>query len=182
MSNPTKPITAQQAAKHSLLASTKRVSETLPTFTSWLLAGSGAAFTLVLANIDTVSKFIEITHIRFGLLMFLAGLGLSVLATYLSTVIKAAQDAHEDGEKLGERVIASSAFDLDVFIAEYERGLFPPIRWLVGKSLRKAKSGDVVAAARMVSKLSQIHALLVVVHSLLVLVAIGGLAFGLKMQ
>ena len=48
--------------------------------------------------------------------------------------------------------------------------------------MEKAKSGDIVAGARMIAKLSQLQALLVAAQSILALVAVGGLAFGLKMQ
>ena len=67
MSDPETPLNARTAAQHTLLAATRRVTEALPTFSSWLLAGLGAAFSLVVANVEKVSNFIEITHIRFGL-------------------------------------------------------------------------------------------------------------------
>lgn len=58
----------------------------------------------------------------------------------------------------------------------------PHIRWIACSSMNKAKGGDIVAAARMIAKLSQVRALLVFGRSILALVAIGGLAFGIKMQ
>jgi hypothetical protein len=48
--------------------------------------------------------------------------------------------------------------------------------------MKKTKVGDVVAGARMIAKLSQLQALLVVLQGALAVVAIGALAFGLKMQ
>jgi len=183
MTNRELPISEKAAAQQSLLAATKRVGESLPAFTTWLLAGTGAAFSLVVANIEKVSKFIEITHIRFGLVIFLISLGIAIIATYLSTIVKAAQGAQEDGEALGKKIAETTeTFDVSLFMTEYERGLLPPIRWMARASMKKARSGDVVAGARMIAKLSQIQALLVVGHSVLTLVAIGGLAFGLKMQ
>lgn len=177
------PLSEKIAAQQTLLAATKRVGEALPAFSTWLLGGLGAAFTLVVANIEAVSRFIEITHIRFGLIIFLISLGVAVLATYLSTIVKAALGAQEDGEALGKRIIASAgSFDVSLFISEYERGLLPPIRWIARSSLNKAKDGDIVAGARMIAKLSQVQALLVAGQSILALVAVGGLAFGLKMH
>jgi hypothetical protein len=171
------------AAQQALIAATRRVGEALPAFSTWLLGGLGAAFALVVANIEKVSRFIEITHIRFGLVVFLISLGIAVLATYLSTIVKAALGAQEDGEALGKRMAASPCgFDVSLFMSEYERGLLPPIRWMARSSMNKAKAGDIVAGARMIAKLSQVQALLVAGQSILALVAIGGLAFGLKMQ
>ena len=183
MANHEPPLNEKTAAQQALLASTRRVGEALPAFSMWLLGGLGAVFTLVAANIEKVSRFIEITHIRFGLIMFLISLAVAVLATYISTVVKAALGAQEDGEALGKRIISSAAnFDVSLFMSEFERGLFPPIRWLAGFSMNKIKAGDIVAGARMIAKLSQVQALLVAVQSILALVAVGGLAFSLKMQ
>lgn len=177
------PLTEQLAAQQALLAATRRVDSALPAFSTWLLGGLGAAFTLVVANIEKVSRFIEITHIRFGLVIFLISLGIAVLATYLSTIVKAALGAQEDGEALGRKIATSSStFDLSLFISEYERGLLPPIRWIARSSMNKAKTGDIVAGARMIAKLSQVQALLIASQSTLALLAVGGLAFGLKMQ
>lgn len=115
--------------------------------------------------------------------MFLISLGVAVVATYLSTIVKAALGAHEDGEALGKRIAASAKdFDVSLFMVEYERGLLPPIRWIARCSMNKAKAGVIAAGARTIAKLSQVQALLVVGQSLLALIAIGGLAFGLKMQ
>jgi hypothetical protein len=48
--------------------------------------------------------------------------------------------------------------------------------------MEKAKAGDIVAGARMIAKLSQFQSLLIVIQSILAIVALGGLAFGIKMQ
>jgi hypothetical protein len=48
--------------------------------------------------------------------------------------------------------------------------------------LKKAQAGDIVAGARLIAKLSQLQALLVLSQSILALIAVGALAFGIKMQ
>jgi hypothetical protein len=177
------PLNERTAAQQTLLAATRRVSGALPAFSTWLLGGLGAAFTLVVANIEKVSQFIEITHVRFGLILFLISLGVAVLATYLSTMVKVALGAQEDGEAISKQITASSTdFDVALFMSEYERGLLPPIRWIARSSMNKAEAGDIVAAARMIAKLSQVQALLVAGQSILALVAVAGLVCGLKMQ
>lgn len=176
-------INEQIAAQQTLLAGARRVSAALPTFSTWLMAGFGAAFTLALVNIETVSKFIEITHIRFGLVLFLVSLVLAVLGTYLGTIVTAALAAQEDGEMIGKKISESKQkFDLSMFAREYERGLFPPIRWVAHSAMKKAMHGDVVAGARMIAKLSQLQTLMVVAQGVLAVVAAGALAVGLKMQ
>lgn len=177
------PINERTAAQKTLIAATRRVGDALPPFSTWLMGGSGATLALVVANIDTVSKFIEITHIRFGLIVFILSLAVAVVATYLSTMVKTALGGLEDGEALGKEIRSTTnTFDLRLYMTEYERGLFPPIRWLARSSMKKAMLGDVVAGARMIAKLSQVQALLVACQSLLTLLALGALAFGMKMQ
>jgi hypothetical protein len=177
------PLNEFTAAQKTLLMATKHVGNALPLFCVWLMAGSGAALSLVIANIQTVSNFIEITHIRFGLVVFLLSLVCAVLATYLSTVTKAALAAQTEGEELGREIEASAIkFNLSLYMEEYERGLLPPVRWIAHAAMQKAMQGDIVAGARMISKLSQIQALLVLAQGVLAILALGGLAFGMKMQ
>ncbi len=177
------PIDERTAAKKTLIAATRHVGDALPPFTTWLMGGSGAALALAVANIETVSKFIEIKHIQFSLIVFILSLAVAVVATYISTIVKAALGALEDGETLGKEIGSTTkSFDLLLYMTEYERGLFPPIRWMAQRSMKKAMQGDVVAGARMIAKLSQVQALLVACQSLLALLALGALAFGMKMQ
>jgi hypothetical protein len=177
------PLSEHMAAKETLLAATRRVGDALPPFSKWLLVGTGAAFTLVLSNIGTVSKFIMITHIRFGLIVFLLSLAIAVLATYLATIVKAALASLDDGEALGKKIgTQKKRFDIALYVSEYQRGLIPPIRWFARAAMNNAKSGDIVAVARMIAKLSQVQALLVASQGILALLAIGALILGLKME
>lgn len=73
-------------------------------------------------------------------------------------------------------------FDVNIFVTEFERGLFPYQRWLTKKSLAKAKAGDSVASARMIAKLSQVQAMLVLTETLLVIVAAGVLVAGMRLK
>lgn len=138
---------------------------------------------MVLSDIETVSKFIVITHIRFGLIVFLLSLAVAVLATYLATIGKAALGSLDDGEALSKKIIArKERFDVSLYMSEYQRGLLPPIRWFARAAMNKARTGDIVAVARMLAKLSQVQSLLVASQGILALLAIGALIFGLKMH
>ena len=173
----------KRAALQMLTLVTRRVSEGLPSFSGWLTAGFGAAFALVIANIETVSKFIYITHIRFGLLIFLLSVILTVLANYLSAIVKVALAAQDDGDAIGKSIAAQTTeLDLSRILDEYRRGLLPPVRWIAESSINKALQGDIVAGARLIAKLSQVQALLVLAQGLLAIVAVAALAFGLKLE
>jgi hypothetical protein len=183
MADPIEPIDERTAAQVALLGATRSVSEALPTFSTWLMAGFGAAFALILANIDKVSLLIDIRHIRFAVLLFLASVVIAVLSNYLSVVVKAGLSAQVEGELLARRLKANvQPFDIEYFSTEYKRGLFPPISWIAHSAMEKAKRGDIVASARMVAKISQIQTFLVVAQGLLAVVAASAIAFGMKLQ
>ena len=138
---------------------------------------------LVIANIETVSKFIYITHIRFGLLIFLLSVILTVLANYLSAIVKVALAAQDNGDAIGKSIAAQTTeLDLSRILDEYRRGLLPPVRWIAESSINKVLQGDIVAGARLIAKLSQVQALLVLAQGLLAIVAVAALAFGLKLE
>lgn len=69
-----------------------------------------------------------------------------------------------------------------MFVQEYVRGIFQPIRWVVKYSMAKVIAGDLAFAARMLSKMSQTVALLVFVQTTIVIVAAYILVLGLKVQ
>lgn len=152
MTESEEPMNEHVGAKQTLLFATRLVSEALPQFSTWLLGGLAAAFALIIANVETASKFIAITHIRFGLLVFLANLALAVIVTYLSTIVRAGLAAQEKGEALSKKIAASSAkLERDLYMTEYKRGLIPPVRWIASFAMEKTKAGDVAAGARMIA-------------------------------
>jgi hypothetical protein len=174
-------VESRKVAAHALIAATRRVSESLSSFSGWLMAGFGGAFSLIVANVQTVSKFISLAHIRCALLLFLMGLVVAVLARLLGNMTVAAVASHDDGEALAKKIRESgNSFDTEVFAEEFQRGLFPWQRWLVKKSFKKARSGDVVAGARMIAKLSQVQAMLVLLHAVLAIGAAFVITLGLK--
>jgi hypothetical protein len=175
------PIDARTAAGLSLVAAASKVNEALSSFSGWLMAGIGVAFSLLLANVEKVSDFVFASHIRYALLLLLVCLVISVFARLLSALVSSALGSHEAGAVLAKEIASSGQpFDVSLYIAEFERGLFPFQRWLARKTLEKAKSGDSVAGARLISKLSQVQAMLVLLEASLVIVAAGILVCGLK--
>lgn len=179
MSNSTKEAVT---AKETLLAVARRMNDTLPVFSTWLLGGFGAAFSIFLGHMDAAATYISRTSIRVGLGLFLISLAISVIATYLSTVVKVALIAHDDGESIGAKAAAQGTFDLKSYAAEYERGLLPPIRWLARRQMTKALRGDIAAGARLVAKLSQLQSMLVILQSLVAVIAIFAMVIGIKAQ
>ncbi|MFN9091771.1 MAG: hypothetical protein ACK5V0_09800 [Alphaproteobacteria bacterium] len=174
---------ATAAARRSLLATTQRVGDSIPSFSTWLLAGVGATFSLLIANLEKVTQFIDIGFIKVGMIAFVISLILAVVATYLAAVVKGALAAQHDAEELTKELIASGeTMDVNTFILEFQRGLLPHVRGVSRRAFEKALSGDSLAGARLIAKLSQVQALLVAFQSLLAVLGLATIAFGLKMQ
>lgn len=183
MSQEAKPINEHDAASQSLIAAASKVNKSLGSFSGWFIAGVGAAFSLLIANVEKVSPFICVSYVRTALLLLLIVLVISVVARLLSAMVSASLGSYKAGVALKKQITDSGRpFDANVFITEFERGLFPYQRWLSKKPMAKAKAGDSVASARMIAKLSQIQAMLVLTETLLVIIAGGVLVAGLRMQ
>lgn len=182
MADAIEPIDERMAARDALLSSARNVNQALPTFSTWLMTGFGAAFVLILANIDKVSIFIDIRNIRFAVLVYLLGVVIAIIANYLSVIVKSSIAASADGDLLAKRLKANQEpFKLDIFMTEFERGIFPHNLWVVRRSFEKAKKGDIVAPARLIAKISQVQALLVVAQGLLAVLAASAIACGMKL-
>jgi hypothetical protein len=172
---------AQDMAIAGLVVAASKVNESLGSFSGWLIAGVGAAFSLLLANYEAVSRFICISHVQIALLLLIFGLIVSILARLLSAMVSSALGSHEASTALVKRLIdAGEKFNLNIFINEFERGLFPYQRWVARHAMAKALSGDVVASARFIAKLSQVQALLVLGEATLTIGAAATLVVGLK--
>ena len=182
MADSIEPIDERTAAQVALLTATRSVNEALPTFSTWLMTGFGAAFALILANIDKVSLFIDIRYIRCAVLLYLLSVVIAVITNYLSIVIKAGLAAHSESELLIKRLkVNTEKFDIELFMSEYKRGLFPPISWIAQNSFNKAKNGDKLVSVLLIARISQIQTFLVFTQGLLAVTAAIILASGMKL-
>jgi hypothetical protein len=176
-----KPLTESDLAKQALISNTRAVIKSMPGLSAWVLGGFGIGLGLFLAHIDVVSKFIYVTHVRFALVVFLFSVAAAVMANFLSTVIRSSLAVTDDLDAYVKEH-QPSGLNLELFLTEYRRGLFPHVAWMTDKAMQKARAGDKLFGARLVAKMSQIQGLLVFGQCVLALVALGGLALGIKMQ
>jgi len=172
---------ARDAASQSLIVAASKVNESLGSFSGWLVAGVGAAFSLLLANFETVTRFICISNVRNALVLLVIGLVVAVLARLLAAMVSSALGSYEAGSTLGKNLQESGKqLDVNIYISEFERGLFPYQRWVARRTMMKVKAGDTVATARMIAKMSQVQALLVLAETLISIIAACFLVAGLK--
>lgn len=88
------------------------VNSSLEKFSSWMLAGFGAAFALILTNIESVSKFIEISCLKTGITLYLVALAAGVIQRYLGTSINSGTMFSNELEQLGENASEDTALKI----------------------------------------------------------------------
>jgi len=140
------------------------------TFSSWLLAGFGAAFALILSNIESVSNFISIDSIRKGVFLFLIALAAGVLQRWIGAGVRAGFFSGSNGESLGKEL--HEGIDFSVVLKEVEKATFYPQRWLVAWSFKKIQDGDYAVSGRILAKMAQIQGWLVIIQAALVIYSI----------
>lgn len=140
------------------------VTTSLESFSGWLLAGSGAAFALMLTNIESVSNFILIASIKQAVFLFLIALAAGVIQRWLGASVRAGSLSSTDSEKLGQEL--PEGFDLSVVLKHVEQASFYPQRWLIAWQFKKLQAGDFAVSGRVVAKMAQIQGFLVLIQAL----------------
>jgi hypothetical protein len=154
------------------------VTVTLESFSGWLLAGFGAAFALILSNIESVSNFITVGSIRRGVFLFLIALAAGVVQRWIGSSVRAGVLSGSEGEVLGDG--AHDSIDFSVILEEIKKATFYPQRWLVAWSFKKIEKGDFAFSGRMFAKMAQIQGWLVLVQAALVISSIVVVVNGLE--
>lgn len=164
-------IQATVFAGQILNIATQKVSSSFDTFSGWLVAGFGAALTLFIANLDTVSKFASLASIKSASFFFLASALLAVIDKLLASFVAAGTAAAIEGAALGKD-IAEREIEIDVarLFFETEKALFWPGKLLARRALSKAQSGDFAGPARLYTKVAQLQVLIVLIQAILSLI------------
>lgn len=176
-------LQAKALAGRLLSLGASRASAGLDQFSSWLLSGFGAAFALLLANIDPVSKHLSVSALRCALLMFLAVLVLGVLSRLLAVVVCAGAGVAAEAESIG-RGLADSEIEVNFkrVFREAERVVYWPVRLVVSSSFKQVEQGDFAATGRLHAKLAQAQGALVFVQVVIATIAALVLACGLTIE
>lgn len=176
-----KNILEKIAVNKLLLLMAKHTSNSLNKFSGWLIAGFGAAFALVLTNIESISTFIHITSIRNSISIFLIALFLGVIQKWLNAIINASSTVSEESEEIGKNLAETKEnANTDFLLSEIKNSTFYPSKWMVSWQLNKIQRGDLSAPGRMIGKLSQIQSYLVLFQALLAIYSITIILSGFK--
>ena len=157
-----------------------RASAALDHISSWLLSGFGAAFALLFANIDAVSRHIDLGSLRIGLRLFLGALILGVISKYLSAIVVAGAEAAAHGNAMGREIMDQKLeINVDTFFEESKRAVYWPVRIMVESTFEKASSGDFAVAGRVNAKIAQIQGFMIVAEVLIAVASAVVLSHGM---
>jgi hypothetical protein len=148
------------------------INKSMNEFSGWLMAGVGAAFSLLIANLDKIGDFVALLNVKRSLLLLLLSLFFGIIARFLAAMVSASAQAGSVASSITEAMLAQGKMiDLPTFLTEYSRGMPPWARWLSRRMMEKVRGGDLAAASRMVARISQVQTVLVLIQACLVLAA-----------
>ncbi|MDN4587572.1 hypothetical protein DBA29_03545 [Xenophilus aerolatus] len=142
------PTHVQVAAHRTQLTLADVVASRYDKLTGWLVAGMGAALTLMISNIDKSSAIISVQSIRNALKIFIVLLLVHVAQRLLALVIETAAAAQEKASKEDLSKLNGLA-ELFAYLDLLEKPAVRPFSWFVSKTLNQARKGRLMGA-RMV--------------------------------
>lgn len=137
-----------------LTAMANRVSSELVSFSSWMVLGFGAILGLVLANIDTVSKFVAPNAFGLAVKLFLVAVIFNVLQRYMAAIVSASVTLAKEVEAMPVHPNA----DIAAFMHQIEDATLWPMKLMVRWSNRKIAAGDFAVGGRLNARLAQAQA------------------------
>ena len=144
-----------------------KVTEGLSKFASWLVGSFTAVLAFLLANLDTVSKFMPATTLGFAGKLLVGALAIHVIQRYLALLVAGSVASAKEAESLA----FPEGLNMNSVMRQIESSTFWPARILVRNNFAKLQNGDFAAPGRMMATLTQIQGLLVVSQLVLVLYA-----------
>ncbi|MGY1425222.1 hypothetical protein [Lysobacter sp. A289] len=168
------------SASRILSIGARRLSTSLDSFSGWLLAGFGATYGLLLANIDSLAAHVSTSNIKSGAACFIVAAALAALQKLIAAYVAAGTAAGEDGRAAGNE-LADNRIPLNVesMYQQVNQGLLWPWRQLNTHMTNIARAGDVAVVGRFHAKASQIQCYLVVFQVIASLVSAGFLVSGI---
>jgi hypothetical protein len=149
--------------------SAANLSPAIDSFASWILGGFGAGLALLLANLDKVQHFIDVSTIRRAGLLFLAAIVVGIVEKLLALVVTTASRNFAAGRTIGAKF---EGIDIQAYFREAEKGFFIPARWLAARSFKKLLSGDLAAMPRAIIRLAQVQIWIALAEAALIVRAI----------
>ena|GEM_PF-4059000 len=172
---------SQLVANRLLTEMARSLSETHSKFSAWLLAGSSAVFGLILANLDSVSKFVAIDVVKCGANLLLLSLIAAVIQRWVFSIVQAGIKGGDSGAQMDQEIRAGNfTFDQEKLFFEIEKASFYPAKWLIRWQYGKLKDGDATVSGRQQLKLAQLQGFCLLLQIFLAVASVAVLVSGLN--
>jgi len=132
-----------------------------------MILGFGAILGLVLANIDTVSKFVAPDALGLAIKLFLVAVVFNVLQRYMASIVSASVTLTGEIEAMPVHPNA----DMAALMGQLEDATLWPTKLMVRWSNRKIATGDFAVGGRLNARLAQAQAWFVFVQLIAVVSA-----------
>lgn len=165
-------LQARVLAGQLLTLAAQKSSSTLDIFSGWLLAGFGAGFALLLANLDSIIQFLPLSSLKLGASLFLISAALAVLEKLIASFVASGAGAGIEGGKIGKQLAEDKVeFDRTVLFREIEKALPWPLSRFAKRAFERAQAGDYAVMSRVFTKASLLQGLVVLGQAALSLAA-----------
>lgn len=167
-------------ASRILSTGARRLSLSLDSFSSWLLAGFGATYGLLLANIGSLAAYVSPSRIKLGAACFIVAAALAALQKLIASYVAAGAASFGDGEATGKDLADKRApLNVEGMYQQVNQGLLWPWRQFKSRMTSVARTGDFAVVGRFHAKASQIQCYVVVLQVIASLVSAGFLVSGI---
>lgn len=150
----------------------QKVSKEMDKFSGWLLAGFGAAFALMLGNLNTVLTYVGFEAFRQGLGWFLGALVVGLIEKYIAARIAGSSGAaiagHKHSKELSERGVQ---LNVELFLEEMSASSPWFVRWAMRRRFNKLRQGDYAITGRLLVHTAFAQTLLVLCQTGLLVVS-----------
>ena len=168
------------AAEHALEAAAGAITANLSTFAGWLMAASGAAFSLLLSNIDKLTPHVELRSFRWALVWFAVSLLAGLLSRWLANSVVSTLAVMASIKARAAETGPIQGFNPLAFTQLLAQAFLPGYRCLAWRGYRRAKLPNAPTPLQSSVRLSQAQSLLVLLQVVFVFVSIVVLAHGVK--
>lgn len=168
-------IRGRFAARLFLASAVGRAAQIVDGLMLWGSAGGGAFIGLLIVQADDVKTVLPADIIVEAAWLYLGAVAVAVIARYLSAFLAAASSAVETVMKIGERL---GEFDPTSFQAEVLKAYPRPFRWFIAAHQEMDRK-DETASTRLLVRLGVLQGLLMLLHFVFLLRALGSVVSGL---
>ncbi|MGY0557098.1 hypothetical protein [Lysobacter sp. A421] len=170
----------REAAEHALVVASGAITGGLASFSAWLMAGSGAAFSLFIINIDKLTPRLSGAAFKCALLFFAASLLAGLISRWMATSV-VSQLAVLELIKQRAAGVEHPRFSSRAFVWFFATNS----RWWVSRSIwrafHKQNKGAPPLMARTVAQMSQLQSLFALAQMGLIVASVVALALGIRM-